>query len=128
MVRKLTDYVCIMIFTPILLIMALSANIVLRSSLKEYLNGSLSPLQDLLLGFAPYVILWLVFSLLYLVLPNTKVQIKAAVVSGIITGTAFQLVQWAYITFQIGMNSAGSVSSAVFPTYFHPANFSFFGK
>ncbi len=109
MVRKLTDYVCIMIFTPILLIMALSANIVLRSSLKEYLNGSLSPLQDLLLGFAPYVILWLVFSLLYLVLPNTKVQIKAAVVSGIITGTAFQLVQWAYITVQIGMNSAGAI-------------------
>lgn len=109
MVRKLTDYVCIMLFAPILLIMAMSANIVLRSSLKSHLGGNLSPLQDVLMEFAPLLFLWAVFTLLYLVMPNAKVKPSAAIVSGVVTGTIFQAVQWVYITFQVGVSNAGAI-------------------
>lgn len=107
--RKVTDYVCIMIFTPLLIITAISTNVVFRSSLKSYLNGDLTPVQDLLISFSPYLMMWIFFTLLYLVMPNAKVKIVPAIISGVITGTAFQIVQWVYITFQIGVNSAGAI-------------------
>lgn len=109
MLRKVTDYVCIMIFTPILIITAISTNIVFRTSLKSYFNGDLSTVQDILIGFSPYLMMWIFFTLLYLVMPNAKVKIGPAIISGIITGTAFQIVQWVYITFQVGANSAGAI-------------------
>lgn len=109
MLRKITDYVCIMIFTPILIITAISTNIVFRTSLKSYFNGDLSTVQDILIGFSPYLMMWVFFTLLYLVMPNAKVKIGPAIISGIITGTAFQIVQWVYITFQVGANSAGAI-------------------
>ncbi len=109
MLRKVTDYVCIMIFTPILIITAISTNIVFRTSLKSYFNGNLSTVQDILIGFSPYLMMWVFFTLLYLVMPNAKVKIAPATISGIITGTAFQIVQWVYITFQVGANSAGAI-------------------
>lgn len=114
LLRKVTDYVCIMIFSPILLITALSANIVVRSSLNVYVSGAI---QDFILGFGPYVMLWLVFTLFYLVMPNAKVKLAPALISGVITGTAFQVVQWVYITFQVGVNNAGAIygSFAFFP-------------
>ena len=109
MLRKVTDYVCIMIFTPILIITAISTNIVFRTSLKSYFNGDLSTVQDILIGFSPYLMMWVFFTLLYLVMPNAKVKIAPAIISGILTGTAFQIVQWVYITFQVGANSAGAI-------------------
>lgn len=109
MLRKVTDYVCIMIFTPILIITAISTNIVFRTSLKSYFNGNLSTVQDILISFSPYLMMWVFFTLLYLVMPNAKVKIGPAIISGIITGTAFQIVQWVYITFQVGANSAGAI-------------------
>ncbi len=109
MMRKVTDYIAIMIFTPILLLTALSANILFRSSLREYLSGDLSPLQDFLIALSPYLMIWIFFTLLYLILPNAKVKPLPAIIAGVITGTAFQIVQWVYITFQVGVNSAGAI-------------------
>ncbi len=109
LVRKITDYVSIMIFAPILLILSSSATIFLRSFMSKIMVGYFTPFQEILLKSAPYVLMWIVFTLLYLVMPNTKVNIKAALISGVITGTAFQVVQWVYITFQVGVNNAGSV-------------------
>ncbi|MEX1346198.1 MAG: YihY/virulence factor BrkB family protein, partial [Desulfobacterales bacterium] len=48
------------------------------------------------------VLIWILFSVIYILMPNTKVNLKAGIVSGIIAGTIFQIVQWAYISFQVG--------------------------
>jgi len=38
-----------------------------------------------------------------MLLPNTKVKFTSGLFAGIIAGTIYQLAQWAYITFQIGV-------------------------
>ena len=108
-IRKVADYLCIMLFTPIMLLTASSATLLVKSSIRSTLTGELTPLQDVALSALPYLILWTAFTLLYLVMPNTKVKVAPALVAGVVTGTAFQIVQWVYITFQIGVNSAGAV-------------------
>ncbi|MBQ3634144.1 MAG: YihY/virulence factor BrkB family protein [Bacteroidales bacterium] len=120
LVRKVTDYISMMLFAPILIVMSSSATLFLGAYMKSHqIGGYLTPIQENMVNFVPYVLVWTVFTLLYLIMPNTKVNFKAALISGIITGTVFQLVQWVYITFQVGVNNAGSIygSFAFFPLF-----------
>ena len=48
-------------------------------------------------------------SILYMVMPNTKVKFSSAMVAGIIAGTLFQVVQWGYIFFQIGVSRYNAI-------------------
>jgi membrane protein len=43
------------------------------------------------------------FTFIYIVLPNTKVQFKSAALAGIVAAVAFDILQWAYINFQVGV-------------------------
>lgn len=117
LLRKLTDYGCIMILTPILVIMSASITVFARTELKTYLPNGFYGITDFLISLLPFIFLWVALALLYLIAPNTKVNIRAAVVAGIITGTALQVLQWAFITFQIGVSKAGAIygSFAFFP-------------
>ncbi len=107
--RKVTDYLSIMVLAPILLLAANSITITMRTVLKQHLIGNLSIIATILLSALPLFIMIATFTLLYLVMPNTKVKFRPALIAGIITGIAFQLVQWVYITFQIGVNNAGAI-------------------
>ena len=51
--------------------------------------------------FIPYFINWIVFTILYIVIPNTRVRFKNALIAGIIAGSAFQAFQMLYINGQV---------------------------
>jgi membrane protein len=72
-----------------------------------------------LLKIVPYAVIWLVFTFVYVFMPNTKVELKAALWGGILAGTIYQLVQLAYITFQIGVSNYGAIygSFAALPLF-----------
>jgi membrane protein len=42
----------------------------------------------------PLIVLWIAFSLFYLLMPNTKVDLRAAIIGGILVGTLWQLNNW----------------------------------
>nr|MBA3816989.1 YihY/virulence factor BrkB family protein [Parachlamydiaceae bacterium] len=46
---------------------------------------------------------------LYLVMPNTRVPVWCAALAGVLAGTSFQIVQWLYINFQLGITSYGPI-------------------
>jgi membrane protein len=52
-------------------------------------------------------------------MPNTKVELKSALWGGILAGTIYQLVQLAYIAFQIGVSNYGAIygSFAALPLF-----------
>jgi membrane protein len=47
-------------------------------------------------------LIWALFTILYIIMPNTKVNFKAGLLGGVVAGTLYQIAQWAYISFQIG--------------------------
>jgi membrane protein len=105
--RKFSDYLAVMIISPLLIIVSSSATVFITSQITQLTNqikllGMISPLIFLSFKLIPYVLIWILFSVIYILMPNTKVNLKAGIVSGIIAGTIFQLVQWAYISFQVG--------------------------
>ena len=105
--RKFSDYLALMILSPLLIIVSSSATVFITSQITQLTNqikllGMISPFIFLSFKLIPYVLIWILFSVIYILMPNTKVKLKAGIVSGIIAGTIFQLVQWAYISFQVG--------------------------
>ncbi len=113
-IRKLSDYLSIIIIGPILIILSGSMNIFITTQLSELskeigLLEKIGPFILFLLKFAPFVMIWVLLTLLYMVMPNTFVKFRSALVAGIIAGSVFQLVQWAYIEFQIGVSQYNAI-------------------
>jgi len=122
--RKFADYLSTMMICPVLLIIASSVTVLLTtqvSGLLERLSflGSLADVLIWLLELLPYGVIWLVFTFIYVFMPNTKVELKSALWGGILAGTIYQLVQLTYITFQIGVSNYGAIygSFAALPLF-----------
>ena len=122
--RKFSDYLSIMLICPILLIMSSSVTVMISSQVKLIVEkiailGPIAPVIFTFLKILPYAVLWILFTFIYLFMPNTKVRFKAGLLGGIIAGTIYQIVQWAYITFQIGVSKYGAIygSFAALPLF-----------
>ncbi|RKY35931.1 MAG: hypothetical protein DRP78_04905 [Candidatus Omnitrophota bacterium] len=52
-------------------------------------------------------------------MPNTKINFKSGIIGGIIAGTIYQVVQWAYINFQVGVAKYNAIygSFAALPLF-----------
>jgi membrane protein len=112
--RKLADYLSIMLIGPFLIIISSSVMIFITSRVESAQNSVIffqviSPALKTLLSFIPYALIWLAFTLLYIMMPNTKVNFKYALIAGIIAGTLFQVSQWAYVHFQIGVTKYSTI-------------------
>ncbi|MGE0567985.1 MAG: YihY/virulence factor BrkB family protein [Bacteroidia bacterium] len=106
-VRKITDYLAILVVSPILLVLAGSVTLAIQTKLGNF--EMISGFSAILYKLLAWGLLTLVFTLLYLILPNTKVNFKSAFVAGIITMILFQSIEWAYIKFQIGASSMNAI-------------------
>jgi membrane protein len=104
--RKFSDYLALMLLSPLLIIMSSSATLFITTRITELTNkiellGFISPLIFLSFKLIPYLLVWILFTVIYVLMPNTKVNLIAGFLAGIIAGTVFQLVQSTYISFQI---------------------------
>ena len=108
-VRKLTDYLSIMLIAPIFLFVTSSANVFTTSQIdlittEVALIGQIKPVINFFLHFIPFFLIWFLLTIVYMAMPNTKVNFSSALVGGIIAGTLVQLSQWGYVYFQLGVS------------------------
>ncbi|MCK4747585.1 MAG: YihY/virulence factor BrkB family protein, partial [Bacteroidales bacterium] len=61
------------------------------------------PLIVFMLKSIPYVSMWLLFTIVYIVMPNTKVRFKYALIAGIFAGTVAMIFQALYQDLQLGV-------------------------
>lgn len=122
--RKFSDYLSIMLICPILLIMSSSVTVVITSQIHLIIDkisflGPILPAVLTILKLLPYLVIWSVFTFIYVFMPNTNVQFKSGFLGGIVAGTTYQLVQWIYINFQVGVSKSGAIygSFAALPLF-----------
>lgn len=100
--RKISDYMAMFLIFPILMICVSGINILLSSTLETIFHFSfMTPLISVFLELASWVLTWLFFASVYILIPNTKVKFKYAVVPGMVAGTAFIVLQWLFVTGQM---------------------------
>lgn len=104
--RKITDYLSIMLICPFLLIMSSSVTVFITTQIKHItekvaLIGLFSPIIFFFLKLIPYGLVWVLFTTIYIFLPNTRVDFRSGIVGGVFAGTLYQIIQWTYINFQV---------------------------
>jgi membrane protein len=110
--RRFTEYLSVMVLGPILLAVVLgllaSAE---RSPFAQWLNG-IQPLAWVLGGAGkvlPYLIVTIVFTFMYSFIPNTKVELRAALIGGVASGIMWALVGGAFTAFIVYSSSLVAV-------------------
>jgi membrane protein len=110
--RRFADYFSVLIFSPMLLFAAISMTATLESH--AFVQGLLGmalvgEVIYSLFRLLPYLAMWAAFIFLYTFMPNVKVPFRAALVGGIFGGTLWQLAQWGYVTFQVGVSRYNAI-------------------
>ena len=100
--KKFTDYLAMLFLAPIIIFLA--------SGLTGYLSAIFADLPHIvtpvlapLLNLFSFFLATLLFTFLYIFMPNTRVRFIPALIAGVFTGVVYQLLQWLYFYFQIGV-------------------------
>jgi membrane protein len=105
--RKFSDYLSLMLISPLLVILQSSAAVFITTHVNQIAQKiALLDYFSSLIGFSftliPYVIVWVLFTLVYMIMPNTRVKFASGLTAGVIAGTGYQLFQGFYISLQVG--------------------------
>ncbi|MDP4278356.1 MAG: YihY/virulence factor BrkB family protein, partial [Bacteroidota bacterium] len=108
--RHLSDYLSTMLLLPTLLILSSGFSVYLHTALAQNkFLVLLSPILNAFMTMIPYFICWFGFTLLYILIPNTKVKFRNAVLAGLIAGFSFQAFQYIYISGQIWVSRYNAI-------------------
>lgn len=113
--RQYTDYIAVVMIVPVLWVVANAVG----NYTQQLLGFDGSWYFDLLSRFASMFIIWVMFTILYIIIPNTKVKFKSALMAGIVAGTLFLAFQWGYVWLQRYMTSYNAIygSFAALPLF-----------
>lgn len=108
--RKITDYTAILLILPILMICATGINIMMSTTLQNLIHIELfTPVISMVIDFAGVVLTWLFFAGAYMLVPNTKVRFRNAFMAGVLSGTAFIVLQWLFVTGQLYVSKYNAI-------------------
>ena len=118
--RSLTNYMAMFFVFPIIIVVSMGLSIFM-ATIAKHTDGVviLGRAVRFLLDFSPYLLLSLLFVGLYVYMPNTDVKLKSAIVPGILSGIAMQLLQLFYIHSQIWVTGYNAIygSFAALPLF-----------
>ena len=108
--RKITDYFSMFLLLPIILI-CISGWSIFMSTIYENFEGLLflSAFVNFVIKAAPYFLMGLIFTGMYIFFPNTKVLFRHAVVPGMLMGILFQAFFYFYINVQVNISAYNAI-------------------
>lgn len=118
--RKMTDYFSMLLLLPLLIVLSSGLSIFMSTMMKSVEGYALlAPLSKSLVRLVPYVLTAAMFTGLFVFMPNTKVKLRHALIPGIISGVAFQLLQYFYIGSQLWVSRYNAIygSFAAIPMF-----------
>lgn len=106
-VRKVTDYLTIMLVGPLFLIVSGGITVAAQTQIGNL--QFLGFIGTFFIKLLAYALIASVFTFLYVALPNIKVRFKAAFAAAVVATVLFEFVGWGYIRFQIGANRMNAI-------------------
>ncbi len=116
-IRKFSDYIALFLLAILFLVSTSGVVVFISNQIKGI--SILEYASPLVMVLFPYLIIWIVFTLLLYIMPNKKVNFNAALFGGIISGTMFQLLQYGYIHSQVWVSKYNAIygSFAALPLF-----------
>jgi membrane protein len=113
-VRKFSDYISVIIIGPLLIFSAMGITTTVMSSGIVQNILSMEPFGTFFYYFvkiSPYVIVSIVFTFLYMFLPNTKVHFQSALFGGVFAGVLWETAGWAFAKFAVSSAKYAAIYS-----------------
>lgn len=104
--RQFTDYIALFLIIPIFIVCNAGLTLILNSSLEYRFIGTV---MGFVIKIIPFVITILLFTLIYVYIPNVKVKFRSALFGGFFAGVAFQIFQIIYIGGQIWISKYNAI-------------------
>lgn len=102
--RKFTDYLSVLFTVPLFIVGALA--------LTAFFSMKVYPLPAAT-WLTPYLFAWAGFFFLFIFFPYTRVQLRAAAIGSLVTAILFQLAQFFYVHFQVGVGRYRAIYGAL---------------
>lgn len=120
--RKVTDYLTLLILVPVALNIGFAATTVLKSPALLGKIGLFLPviwLQSIFLFLLPVLFITLALTIGYMVFPNTRVHPVPAFIGAVLAGSLWFVTQNVYISLQIGVSNYNAIygSFATLPLF-----------
>ncbi|MGZ8956063.1 MAG: YihY/virulence factor BrkB family protein [Methylovulum sp.] len=122
--RKFSDYLSLMLLAPVILIASGSITVLLNTEITWLITIIHLPefgtwLVIKALSLLPLVLMAGLFAFTFIFMPNHKIDYRAGIIAGVATGVMYQLLQWAYLSLQIGVSSYNAIygSFAALPLF-----------
>ncbi len=112
--KRFTDYMALLFLAPILILVSsgltgyMSA-FVSTVNKQGFLGDYATPVLVTLLTLISLFLTSLLFTFLYIFMPNTRVRFVPALCAGIFAAVVYQVLQWLYFYFQIGVASYNAI-------------------
>lgn len=116
--RKLSDYLSIFLLFPILMavVISLSSGLLSQPQLRNFFSGILPGFfYSATTNLVSLAVLWVAFTFIYLVMPNTRVRFVSALMGGVIGGSLWQLAHMIFAWFQ----GAATYYNAIYGALYH---------
>jgi len=122
--RKFSDYLSLMLLAPVILIASGSITVLLNTKITWLITIIQLPafgtwLVIKALALLPLVLMIGLFAFTFIFMPNHKINYRAGIIAGVVTGVMYHLLQWAYLSLQIGVSSYNAIygSFAALPLF-----------
>ncbi|MEG1648628.1 MAG: YihY/virulence factor BrkB family protein [Rikenellaceae bacterium] len=105
--RRVSDYIAIVILLPILYTIYNSVIDYIDTGFVKILSSSdfMLFVYKTTLTFVSYTIVWMMFAVIYMLLPNTRVKFRAAFHAGVLAGTGYLIFKALYFYFQTSVSN-----------------------
>ena len=108
--RQFVNFLAFAVIIPVVLIVTSGLSVFISARVSSIpIIDLFSPVVSVIMKVTPYVVNCLLFSILYLIIPNTKVKVGSAFIAGTLSGLLFQLFQLLYINGQMYLTAYNKV-------------------
>jgi membrane protein len=115
-VRQVTDYIALLVITPILVLVATTFSTAAQSSsVVEFVRNALrlGPVIDVLLRLTPVVVVSIALFAMYIILPNVRTRASSAAVGAVVAAVLWQGALVLHVQSQRGVASYNALYSVL---------------
>jgi membrane protein len=113
--QRISNYLSVILLGPALIFIAISFSATVLGSDWTQRLITIEPLGTLVFfssKLVPYVLVSMAFTLIYIFIPNTRVQFRSALVGGVIAGVIWKITGWGFAAFIASSSKYAAIYSS----------------
>jgi membrane protein len=114
--RIFSDYLSMILIGPVIIFVLFGLTAALLGTTIIQKLSSIEPIGTFVTFFAgpllSFIVIWAIFTFIYIVMPNVGVKFKSALIGGLVAGIAWQAVGWIFAKFVVTSTNYAAIYSS----------------